>query len=87
MAALSLAVEFSAPLVLLNPRVARWWCVAAWSFHAGVLVLMAIMFHYPISGVAYASFFPVEALHDRWRRSRAARGRGHADADEAAAST
>lgn len=87
MAALSLAVEVSAPLVLLHPRVARWWCVAAWSFHAGVLVLMAIMFHYPISGVAYASFFPVEALHDRWRRSRAARGRGHADADEAAAST
>jgi hypothetical protein len=88
MAAMSLVVELAAPLVLLHPRVGRWWCVGAWSFHAGVLVLMAIVFHYPLSGVAYASFFPVEALHDRWRRSAAAKaGRGHVKDDDAAAST
>jgi len=88
MAAMSLAVELAAPLVLLHPRVARWWCLAAWSFHAGVVVMMAIVFHYPLAGVAYASFFPVEALHDRWRRSRAARaGRSHTGDDEAVAST
>lgn len=82
LAAASLLVEVGAPLALLHPRVGRWWCAAAWSFHAGVVVMMAIVFHYPLSGVGYASFFPVESLHDRWRRSRAGRGQVH---DEVAA--
>jgi hypothetical protein len=85
LAAASLAIEVGAPLALLHPRVGRWWCVGAWSFHAGVVVLMAIVFHYPLAGVGYVSFFPVEALHDRWRRSMATRGgRGHATGDAAA---
>lgn len=70
MAAVSLAVELGAPLALLNRRLGKLWCVVAWSFHAGVLVLMAIMFHYPITGVGYTSFFEVEKLHDRWLRWR-----------------
>ncbi len=72
MAAVSLAVELGAPLALLHRRVAQVWSVLSWSFHVGVLVLMAIMFHYPVVGVAYASFFRVEALHDRWLRWRRA---------------
>ncbi|MCA9706834.1 MAG: HTTM domain-containing protein [Myxococcales bacterium] len=73
LAALSLAVELGAPLALLHARLGRVWAVGAWSFHVGVLVLMAIMFHYPVSGVAYTSFFPVERLHDRWQRWRTRR--------------
>jgi hypothetical protein len=34
-------------------------------FHVGILALMAIMFPYPLSGVAFASFFPIEQLADR----------------------
>ena len=41
------------------------WVVAAWGFHVGVLGLMYILFHYPILGFAYASYFPVEKL-GRW---------------------
>jgi hypothetical protein len=77
LAAMSLLVELGAPLALLHPRVGRLWCVGAWSFHVGVVVLMAIVFHYPLAGIAYASFFSVEVLHDRWRpwvAARAARG-------------
>ncbi len=70
MAALSLGVELLAPLALLHRRVAAAWVVLAWGFHVGVLVLMAIMFHYPITGVAYVSFFRAETLHDRWLRWR-----------------
>lgn len=68
LAAVSLAAEVGAPVALLHPRVGRWWCALAWSFHMGVVVMMAIVFHYPLSGVGYASFFPVERLHDRGRR-------------------
>jgi hypothetical protein len=78
LAAISLLAEVGAPLALVHPRVGRWWCALAWSFHMGVVVMMMIVFHYPLSGVGYASFFPVERLHDRWRRRTAARaGRSH----------
>ncbi|MCX4241819.1 HTTM domain-containing protein [Paraliomyxa miuraensis] len=78
MATVSLLVELGAPLALLHPRIGRSWAVAAWSFHAGVVVLMAIVFHYPLAGVAYASFFPVERpaegliarVRARWGRAR-----------------
>lgn len=76
LAAASLLAEVAAPLALLHPRVGRWWCVVAWSFHMGVVVMMAIVFHYPLSGVGYVSFFPVERLHDRGRRWVAARRGG-----------
>jgi hypothetical protein len=43
----------------------RWrteWVVAAWTSHLGVLALMAILFAYPLSGVAFAPFFRLERL-------------------------
>lgn len=87
LAAVSLFAELAAPLALVHPRVGRWWCALAWSFHAGVVVMMAIVFHYPLSGVGYASFFRVEVLAARIRRSTGTRaGRGHAS-DDVAAST
>jgi len=73
MAAMSLALELGAPIALLHPRAGRIWAVAAWGFHVGVLALMAIMFHFQVTTVAYAAFFPVERLHDRWLRWRRAR--------------
>ena len=39
------------------------------AFHCGVLALMRILFAYPLFGFAFASFFDVEALAQRWRRT------------------
>lgn len=71
----SLAVELLAPIALLGARLATTWCVSAWLFHVGVLVLMAIAFAYPLSGCAFLAFFPLErAFSALQERLRAARG-------------
>lgn len=58
----TLAVELGAPLALLHRRLAGAWVAAAWLFHAGILALMAIAFPYPLAGVAFAPFFPLERV-------------------------
>ena len=60
MAWATLTVELGAPLALGGGRLRSAWAAAAWAFHVGVLALMAISFPYQLSGVAYASLFPVE---------------------------
>ena len=60
LSAFTLAVELGAPAALVSPRLARAWAAAAWAFHLGVLVAMAIGFFYPLTGVAFASLLPVE---------------------------
>jgi hypothetical protein len=67
----TLAVELGAPLAL-HRRIARAWVCAAWLFHAGILALMAIVFPYPLAGVAFAPFFPLERI--RLRRPARLRG-------------
>lgn len=68
-AALSLAVEVLAPLALLHRRVGKLFACAAFSFHLGVLLLMWILFPYPLSTIAFLSFFePERGL--LWLRSR-----------------
>lgn len=67
-AAVSLALEIFAPLALVAPRWGRLWAYGAWSFHVGVLVLMAILFHYPLLGFAYAPFFRAERVVEAIRR-------------------
>ncbi|HVV83997.1 MAG TPA: HTTM domain-containing protein [Kofleriaceae bacterium] len=62
MAVMSLTVELGAPLALLHRRIAAVWSIAAWGFHLGVLALMAILFPYPLAGLAYAPFFRLERL-------------------------
>ncbi len=67
----SMVVELGAPLALLHARTRRAWVAAAWLFHLGVLALMAILFIYPLTGIAYASFGHPEELWQRVRpRSR-----------------
>ncbi|MCU0275152.1 MAG: hypothetical protein MUE34_18160, partial [Acidimicrobiales bacterium] len=61
-ALVTLVVELGAPLALLGGRVRTVWASAAWGFHLGVLVLMAILFPYPLLGIAYAPLFRVERL-------------------------
>ncbi|HTV20907.1 MAG TPA: HTTM domain-containing protein [Polyangiaceae bacterium] len=72
LSAFSLATELLAPLALVGTRAALIWCACAWSFHAGVLALMAIAFPYPLSGCAFLPLFPLERslpwLRRRWPR-------------------
>lgn len=78
LAGFSLLVELGAPLVVFDRRVARAWCVAAWSFHIGVFATMWIVFHYPMLGLAYAPFFAIEGRLGRlgaWARRRWGRAR------------
>lgn len=65
MAIATLAVELGAPIALVGSRIAAVWAVMAWGFHVGVVLLMAIVFPYPLIGVAYAPFFPVDRLITR----------------------
>lgn len=65
LAVFTLAVELGAPLALLGGRVARAWAVLAWGFHVGVVAVMAIVFPYPLLGIAFAPFFAVERLRLR----------------------
>ena len=62
----TLLVELGAPLALLGRRWAYTWIALAWTFHLAVLGLMAVLFPYPLFGVAFASMLPVERLF-AWR--------------------
>jgi hypothetical protein len=56
----SVVLELGAPLALFGRRVAGVWALSAFGFHAGVGVLMAIFFPYPLLGMAFLSFFAPE---------------------------
>lgn len=77
LAGLSLVLELGAPLVMLQAKLAKVWAFAMWGFHIGVLSLMAILFPYPVTFIAFAPFFRTERLAPvarqvlRWRRGRA----------------
>jgi hypothetical protein len=71
LAAATVVVELGAPVALLGGRWRNAWVACAWLFHVGTLALMAIMFPYPLSGVAFASLFPLERLARRGRADAA----------------
>lgn len=68
LAVASLVLELGAPLVMLSRKAAKLWSIAMWSFHVGVLALMAILFLYPITFIAFAPFYHTERLARRLRR-------------------
>ncbi len=70
---LSLGLELGAPLSLLHRRIAAVWAIGMWGFHLGVLAIMAILFAYPLSGIAFAPSFAVERPVQRWFARRRAR--------------
>jgi hypothetical protein len=72
LAVLTLAVELGAPLTLLGRRAAVAWVAAAWAFHAGILVTMAIVFPYQLLGVAFLPFLRVEPAAEALRRKAGA---------------
>ena len=62
LAVATMVLELGAPAAMLGKRVAAIWVIGVLGFHYGVLALMAIGFPYPMSGIAFASFFRVERL-------------------------
>ncbi len=61
-AMLTVVLELGAPLALLSRRIALVVLGGIYAFHLGVLLLMWILFPYPLTGIAFASFFRAERL-------------------------
>jgi Vitamin K-dependent gamma-carboxylase len=66
LAVVTLLVELGAVVALWGGRWRTAWVAAAWVFHVGVLALMAIVFPYQLAGIAFAPFFRLERLADRY---------------------
>lgn len=64
----SLVLELGAPIALFGRRLAKLWCVGVWCFHFGVLLFMAILFAYPLSGCAFVVLFRAEYAVEAIRR-------------------
>ncbi len=62
MAAGSLALELGAPLAIANRRLGWLWAFATFAMHWGIYFVMGISFRYQLSGVIFASFFPLERV-------------------------
>jgi hypothetical protein len=62
LAIFTLVVELGAPLALLTRRTRIAWALFAWSFHAGILMTMAIFFAYPLTFIPFAALFEVERV-------------------------
>jgi hypothetical protein len=58
----TLVVELAAPVALLGKRLAVAWVTLAWAFHVGVLLLMWIVFPYPLLGFAFLPLLPAEKV-------------------------
>jgi hypothetical protein len=72
-AAATIAIELSAPIVLLGGRIRTAWVALAWLMHVGILVFMLIGFPMPLFLVAFAPLYRIERLWtDRPLRRRAA---------------
>ncbi len=68
MAVVALLVELGAPLAMADRRLGRVWVAAAYGMHWGILAVMGITFRYQLSGVAFASWWPVERVLPSVRR-------------------
>ncbi|MEM7154511.1 MAG: hypothetical protein AAF799_16810 [Myxococcota bacterium] len=66
----TLVVELGAPLAVAAGRIRLAWVAAVWSMHLGIGLVMGIGFAYPLSGVAFAAFVPLERLVDWLTRLR-----------------
>jgi hypothetical protein len=62
---LSLVLELGGVLALLDRRVAWAWIPGIMGMHWGIKLVMGIVFPYPLCGVAFLSFLPLERLLPR----------------------
>ena len=64
MALVTMFIELGAPLVLLRGKIRTFMVSSMWFFHVAILGVMAIVFIYPLTLVAYASLLRPERLAD-----------------------
>ena len=60
----TMIVELGAPLALIRGRIRTVMVSAMWFFHVAILGIMAILFIYPLTVIAYASLLRPERLSD-----------------------
>jgi hypothetical protein len=72
----SMLIELSAPIAVAFRRTRMWWVAGAWSFHVGILALMAIVFPYQLLGLAFAPYVAVDVWAVRLRQRLRARRAG-----------
>jgi hypothetical protein len=60
-AIIAVVVELGAPIALISRRLALSWAALAWVFHFLVLTTMAVLFLYPLLGLA---FLPLGVRHE-----------------------
>jgi len=65
----AMVLELGGVVALWPGRLRRLWVWAVWGFHVTVLALMAIVFPYQLSGVAFASFSRPEIILRSGRRA------------------
>jgi Vitamin K-dependent gamma-carboxylase len=76
MAWATVAIELGAPVALFGGRVRTAWICGVWGMHLAIVAVMGIGFPYPLSGVAFVAFVPVErgwGAVGRWRVRRSPR--------------
>jgi hypothetical protein len=61
----TVVLELGAPLALVGGRVRDVWVVAMWLVHAGIAILMFVVFPFPLFLVAFAPFYRLEELPRR----------------------
>jgi hypothetical protein len=66
----ALVLELGAGSALLDRRIAALWVCGMIGVHWGILMVMGIVFPYPLCGVAFLSFFPIERLIPKRLTSR-----------------
>lgn len=69
----TMVIELGAPLALARGRIRALMVGAIWIFHAAIVAIMAIVFIYPLSGVAFASLLHPERALQRLASLRPAR--------------
>lgn len=55
-------LELAAPLALLRRPIAMAWSIATWAMHVGIALTMAVVFPYPIVGLAFVPVIAVARL-------------------------
>jgi hypothetical protein len=74
MALATMFIELGAPLLLLRGKIRTYMVSAMWLFHVAILGVMAILFAYPLTLIAFASLLRPERLADAVQaRARARR--------------
>lgn len=64
----TVVIELGGLVAMAEGKLRHAWLASVWLMHVGIWIAMGIGFPYPLSGVAFAGFLPLERGLDRLRR-------------------